>query len=248
MPYFMRQTDSKWCVYKGTKKSPGKQMKCYTGSGARGDARKYLATLYMNVEDAQKDAVLSLTGWLKSYQEVGKVSGVIDRWIAVSTVEMWDQSGEMMTTETMDHEIARVNRVKDYPEFRLWHVRGFKLGQCDRMTRVGKYAVDYGYWHSTPLANSVKDLVINNDGKWRVSRAFFPVKATGVCPSCDSSLLVGPVHYMFGMKCPVCTATYQSPNSLGRLKHLETYTYDITVTDVPIVPATALSAWSEQSL
>lgn len=83
----------------------------------------------------------------------------IDRWIAVSTAAVWDISEELFTERAMDYDIARALRTKQYPEFRMYHVRAFKVGQCDSMGRVGKWAVDRGYWNSTRFAQAVKDEV-----------------------------------------------------------------------------------------
>jgi hypothetical protein len=53
MPYFYRKDGDKYCVYKGTPKEPGEQLKCYDTPA---EAQKYLGALMSNVEDAKKAA------------------------------------------------------------------------------------------------------------------------------------------------------------------------------------------------
>lgn len=191
------------------------------------------------VEPVAKEAL----GLLYTYKD-----DISDRWVAVSTVQTVDKQNETFTTTAMDKGIARAQRLKEYPELRLWHVRGFKLGMCDYMSRVGIYAVDQGYWHQTPFAQAMKDLVVANDGRWRVSRGFFPVKAAGQCTSCGTDLSVGPWNFMLGVRCGVCGSYYAKPRMLKDLRHLETVTFDITLTDVPAVADTAVTAYTLSEL
>lgn len=166
-----------------------------------------------------------------------------DRWIAVSTKEMWDAQGEMFTKEAMDYDRSYAERTGEYPEFRLYHVRGFKLGQCDSMSRVGEYAVDQGYWYDTPLAQAMKEIVMKNEGRWKISRGFHAVEASGLCPECGVGLTVRPLNFIVGVPCPAC-GTWLMPSKLKQLKHLKARTFDITITDVPAVSATAVVAYS----
>lgn len=240
MPYFLRTQDDKVCVVKGTKEKPGEIVKCHS---TRKKALTHLATLYVNVDDAsQKEDLISLLYLYKAQQK----DSWQDRWIAVSTVEMWDREGEMFTTDAMDYEIERVAKLKEYPELRLFHVRGFKLGKCDSMQRVGEYAVDQGYWFDTPFAQAMKEVVANNKGRWKISRGFYTVEATGHCPDCGESLRVGLINYITGVPCQACKEWY-APSKLKQLKLLKTSTFDITITDIPAVVRTAVAAYSIKS-
>jgi hypothetical protein len=233
MPYFIQKREDRYCVVKGTKEEPGETKKCYPD---RKEALKYLAALYANVEDAQKDMLTTY----KAQSEEGEWQ---DRWIAVSTDEIWDAQGEMFTKEAMDYDISQAQETGEYPELRLFHVRGLKLGQCDSMKRVGEYAVDQGYWNDTPFAQAVKELVQNNPGKWKISRGFHMVEAAGLCPQCGVGLSVRPLNLIVGAQCPAC-GTWVAPSKVKSLRHLKTRTFDITLTDVPAVSTTGVATYS----
>jgi hypothetical protein len=239
MPYFTREKQDAICVVKGTKENPGAEMHCYSYSKfgkdvAKKKAQAYLGALYVHVEDAgMKEGQLQII-----------TDGGSDRWLLVSTEEMWDNQGELYTKEAMDYDIARVQRTKEYPELRLFHVRGFKLGQCDLMQRYKEWAVDQGYWYDTPWARWMKDQIESNDGTWRVSRGFYSVEATGQCRKCGADLLVRPIHFMVGVKCPTCKELHAKPGMLKRLQHKKTVTFDLSITDVPAVVTTAATAYS----
>jgi len=265
MPYHMRKRDNKYCVYKGTKTDPGKELKCYTD---RKRASSYMAALYINVEDAKTKELLESLAYgtvrlthdssmaIHAEQDIMMFSSALvdeeedtakDRWIAVSTAEVWDKQREMMTTQAMDYDIRRAEHFNEYPELRLFHIRGFKLGMCDHMGRINKYAVDMGSWHNTPFAQYTKGMVESNDGKWKISRGFYSVEATGLCMKCNTSLMVHPINYIVGGWCVGCKTYFDTPYELERLKHLKTITFDITITDVPAVVETAVSAFSVES-
>ncbi len=261
MPYFLRGK----CVVKGTKKNPGKVVKCHDSTEK---AKAHLRALYANVEDAVlkglsngarvgvKMAALrevshSLSNILlgisirkgNAFEYLRDVDIRDDRWIAVSTREEWDREGELFTTKAIDYDIERVKRTKEYPEFRLYHVRGFKLGMCDSMTRNKDRAVDSGYWFKTPFAQAMKDIVAANTGRWKISRGFYSLEATGLCMKCNKDLMVRPINYIFGLVCPECS-TYHKDVSLSDMRHLKAITFDISVTDVPAVVNTAVVAYS----
>lgn len=253
MPYFLRKQDGNTCVVKGTKEDPGEVVKCHS---TRKKALAHMAALYVHVEDAAKEEDThmlqetsgagqykdAIIGILRLYKEE-KNGNWQDRWIAVSTVQMWDRQGEMFTTEAMDYDASRAHQTKEFPELRMFHVRGFKLGVCDSMQRINEYAVDQGYWHDTPFAQAVKEIVAKNKGRWKISRGFYTVKASGLCPDCGAGLTVGPINYIVGVPCRVCKEWY-APSKLKQLKHLETRTFDITLTDVPAVVQTAVAAYT----
>ena len=234
MPYFLRGK----CVWKGTKEDPIKEVKCHP---TRKKALAHLAALYVHVEDVKKDLLFLLQVYREQSDDVWQ-----DRWIAVSTKEIWDTQGEMFTKEAMDYDSAKAEETGEYPELRLYHVRGFKLGKCDSMSRVGEYAVDQGYWNDTPLAQAMKEIVVNNEGRWKISRGFHAVEASGLCPDCGTGLTVRPLNFIVGVPCPACR-TWLLPSKLKQLKHLKARTFDITITDVPAVSATAVAAYSIKS-
>ena len=180
---------------------------------------------------------------LYTYKEQDEEGKWQDRWIAVSTDEIWDSQGEMFTKEAMDYDIAKAVETGEYPELRLFHVRGFKIGECDSMKRVGKYAVDQGSWDDTPFAQAVKDLVQENPGKWKISRGFHMVEASGLCPECGVGLTVRPLNLIVGVPCSAC-GTWAAPSKVKQLRHLKTRTFDITITDVPAVGTTGVAAYS----
>lgn len=187
-----------------------------------------------------KDAVYGILRLYKEEKEKGRWQ---DRWVAVTTVEMWDREGERFSTAAMDYEIAHIAQRKEYPEFRMFHVRGFQLGMCDSMQRIGQYAVDQGYWYDTPFAQAVKEVVARNKGRWKISRGFYPVEASGYCPECGEGLTVGPINYIVGVLCHACKE-WHTPSKLKQLTYLKTRTFDITVTDVPAVVRTAVAAYT----
>lgn len=241
MPWHLEKRKKQWCVVKGTKKDPGETLKCYPN---KPDALGYLAALYIHVPDAKKDLNI-----FDVYKEISDESEDIDRWIAVSTIQEEDTYGQVVTTEAMDFDIKRALRTSIYPELRMFHVRGFKLGKADSMDRNGIYAVDQGYWNKQPFPLAVKDLVsTDTNRKWRISRGFHPVKATGRCADCNTDLSVGLMNFIFGAVCKECGAYYQDPEMLKQLKYLATVTYDITLTDIPALSRTAVAAFTLSGL
>ena len=168
-----------------------------------------------------------------------------DRWIAVSTSATWDKQKELFTEQAIDWDREMAEKTGNYPELRLWHVRGFKLGNCDSMSRLGKYAVDSGYWNNTPFAQAVKDMIMKNDGKWKVSRGFYSVEAAGSCPRCGTSLTVHPINHILGVVCSGCKH-YTQVDALKKLQYLKTLTFDISITDVPANSVTGVTAYSVQ--
>jgi hypothetical protein len=242
MPYFIAKRKKQYCVVKGTKAAPGETMKCYP---EKSKAQAYLAALYINVPDAKKD--LNIFEVYKETYDDGTED--VDRWIAVSTMQKEDLGYQTVTTEAMDFDIKRALRTGMYPDLRMFHIRGFKLGKADSMDRNGIYAVDQGYWYKQPFPLAVKDLVDKDtEKKWRISRGFHPVKATGRCAECNSDLSVGLMNFIFGAVCKECGAYFQSPEMLKQLNYLATVTYDITITDIPALPETAVAAFTLSGL
>jgi phage FluMu protein Com len=120
------------------------------------------------------------------------------------------------------------------------------IGKVTKMARVGIFAVDEGISYDDPFSLSVceKMLCDNKDGKWKVSRGFNVLEASGVCPDCSSTLLVRAKHMAIGFKCPKCDSVHLNyKGALDNLRFRKTKTFDITVTDVPAVPWTGVAAF-----
>lgn len=166
-----------------------------------------------------------------------------DRWVCVSTIAMKDLENETFTEEAMDYDIKRAHSSGDFPELRLYHIRGFRLGKCDHMSRIGKWAVDKGMWNRTRFAQAMKDVVRSNPGRWGVSRGFHVVKATGLCSKCGADLMVSPWNFLFGVQCKSCGTAHPDISKVRKMRYLQAITYDLSVTDVPIVPDTAIAAY-----
>lgn len=167
-----------------------------------------------------------------------------NRWIAVSTVDRKDLQGETFGVDAIDYDATRAKELNEYPDLRVFHVRGLKIGKADTMYRVGKYAVDEGYFLDDEFSQVMKDEISKNNGRWKISRGFGVIEATGLCRNCGAGLTVTPYHDIVGFTCPVCKSYHASHNSLKELRFTKTRTFDITVTDIPVVPWTSVSAYS----
>lgn len=172
--------------------------------------------------------------------------------LAVSTAEVEDGEGETFTTRAMDYDIALAERTGVYPEFRVFHEKGLGIGKVNKMSRVGIFAVDEGYSYEDPFSlHVVEKMLLNNDGRWKVSRGFEVHEMSGGCLNCGEQIVVGLKHMIAGYKCPSCRKVYmvykgddgRSVRSLDLPHFLKTRTFDITVTDVPAVPVTGVSAF-----
>jgi len=166
------------------------------------------------------------------------------RWITVSTVDEWDREGERFSKDAMDYDIERAYNSGEYPEMRVFHVRGLNIGKADKMYRVGRYAVDEGYFYDDEFSAAMKDELSNNSGKWKVSRGFYVKEATGLCRKCGTGLRVTDFHDLVGFECPECGTYHQGHRALKDLVFKKVETFDISVTTVPIVPDTSVSAYS----
>lgn len=175
---------------------------------------------------------------------VQKELDMTNRWITVSTVARKDLQKETFGTEAMDYDAACAKEFGEYPDMRVFHVRGLKIGKADTMYRVGKWAVDEGYFLDDEFSQTMKEEIQKNTGKWKVSRGFGVVEATGLCHSCGAGLRVTPYHDIIGFVCPVCKEYHAGHRDLKELKFTKTRTFDITVTDIPAVPWTSVSAYS----
>jgi phage FluMu protein Com len=166
---------------------------------------------------------------------------------AISTAAVPDLEGETFDTSAMDYDIAAAKEQGDYPEFRLFHKKVLPIGKVTKMSRVGIFAIDEGYSYTDPFSLSVcKSMLIDNPGKWRVSKGFYVVEASGGCPSCGEKLLVRAKEMKVGFRCPTCKSIH--PGYKGVLKDLhfrKARTFDVTITDHPCVPFTGVSASKE---
>lgn len=166
-------------------------------------------------------------------------------WItAISTAAVEDQEGETFDVEAIDYDMKEAKANGDYPEFRVFHSPLLGIGQVEKMSRVGIFAVDEGRSYTDAFSLAVcKEWLNTNNGKWRVSRGFRVQEATGDCPRCRSTVQVSLKHMIAGFSCPVCKAVH--PTYKGTLKQLhykKCRTFDVTVTDVPCVPVTGVAA------
>jgi hypothetical protein len=167
--------------------------------------------------------------------------------IGVSTAAIKDKEGETFSVQAMDYDIAKAIELDDYPEFRLFHKQFLAVGKVTKMSRVGIFAIDEGYAYDDPFSKEVCDrLLSENDGRWKMSRGFYVVEATGGCPKCGEGLLVETKHMVTGFSCPRCKAIHLGYK--GTLKDIEfrkTRTFDVTITDIPCVSMTGVSAFKK---
>ena len=167
------------------------------------------------------------------------------RIVAVSTAAIKDREDEIFTTTSMDYEILQSKETGRYPEFRVFHSPALGIGTVEKMSRVGIFAVDEGYSYTDAFSLSVcKDLLENNDGKWRVSRGFKALEISVSCPSCSSTQLITKEHMIAGFRCPVCKQVHLSYKGMPNVQYMKTETFDVTVTDVPAVPMTSVAAFT----
>lgn len=169
--------------------------------------------------------------------------------IAVTTAALPDREDETFTTKAMDHEIDDNKVTGEYPEFRVFHADGLGIGKVEKMSRAGIFAVDEGHSYTDPFSQEVcEKMLVNNDGKWGVSRGFYAINVSGNCPKCNSLLGIEQKHMLLGYKCPVCDSTYNGYK--GVLKNVafqKTKTFDDTITDIPCQTLTGVSASKENS-
>ena len=165
--------------------------------------------------------------------------------VSVSTAALEDREGETFTVKAIDYEIEESKRTGEYPEFRVFHTKPLGIGRVKSMNRVGIFAVEEGESYDDPFSLEVcEKMLSNNNGKWRTSRGFKVLEASGDCQNCGESLLLRTKHMSVGYKCPTCgTVNLGLKGSLGNTRFLRTKTFDITVTDMPAVPWTGVAAF-----
>lgn len=165
--------------------------------------------------------------------------------IGVSTAAVKDREDETFTTDAMDFDIAAAEATGIYPEFRMWHKNYLAVGRVTKMSRVGIFAIDEGYAYDDPFSKEVCEKILSdNDGHWRMSRGFYVLEASGGCPSCGEGLLIETKHMIAGFACPTCKSIHSRyKGTLDDIKFRKTKTYDVTITDIPCVPMTGVSAF-----
>lgn len=208
----------------------------------------------------EKNHHISGGAWVENEKEAAAASkelreGVFvekegDRYkiTAISTAAVPDSVDETFTTNAMDYEIKERAIDKDYPEFRAFHSPLLGIGRVTSMKRVGIFAVDEGYSYDDPFSKEVcEKMLVNNDGRWRVSRGFYVRQASGGCPTCKEKLVVGIKHMIAGFRCPNCKSIHPIykgalSNTLTGVRFLKTKTFDVTVTDRPCLAYTGVVA------
>jgi hypothetical protein len=167
------------------------------------------------------------------------------RIIGVSTAAVKDREDEIFTTDAMDFDIASAKETGVYPEFRMWHKKYLAVGKVTKMSRVGIFAIDEGYAYDDPFSKEVCEKILSdNDGHWRMSRGFYVLEASGGCPSCGEGLVIETKHMIAGFSCPTCKSIHSRyKGTLDDVKFRKTKTYDVTITDIPCVPMTGVSAF-----
>lgn len=161
---------------------------------------------------------------------------------AISTAAVPDQQGETFSIEAIDYDIARAKETGEYPEFRLFHKAELGFGKVTEMKRIGIFAHDVGYSYDDAFSKEVCEKMLQNNpqGKWRISRGFIAEEVSGNCPNCNQLLGLTKKH-MQGFQCPECGSTYKSyRDSLSSVRFDKTQTFDVTVTDIPVVPYTSV--------
>lgn len=169
--------------------------------------------------------------------------------IAVSTAALPDREKETFTTQSMDYEIKMAGLTGEYPEFRLFHRTPLGIGRVEKMSRVGIFAVDEGHSYDDAFSKEIcEKMLINNPGKWRVSRGFYVLEAKGGCPKCGEQLVIATKHILAGFRCPTCKNIHLSYKGVLKDVHfLRTKTFDVTVTDHPCNLYTGVVAFKPET-
>jgi hypothetical protein len=167
--------------------------------------------------------------------------------MTVSTAALEDREGETFTVKAIDYDIAEAEKYGDYPEYRVFHSKHLGIGQVDSMKRVGIFAIDQGESYDDPFSLAIcEKMLVNNNGKWRVSRGFRVKELSGACPICSDSLLISQKHMIAGFRCPGCSSVHlRFKGVLEGIRFRKARTFDVTVTDVPAVPYTGALAWRD---
>lgn len=170
--------------------------------------------------------------------------------VGISTAAIRDREGETFTTQAIDYDIAKSKETNEYPEFRMFHTKGFGIGRVESMRRVGIFAVDSGTSYDDPFSLACCAAIAKDTtGKWRMSRGFYLLEASGGCPRCGEGLVIRSKHMVAGFKCPTCQSTHLYDKGVLKEMHfLKTRTFDDTITDIPCVPFTGVAAFKTSNM
>lgn len=226
-----------------------KMERCVKDVMAQGhDKKSAIAICYTSIRggagSAKKELEFNMDTVLNDGVTVTKEDSGRYKITAVSTAAVADREGETFDTGAMDYEIKMAETTGEYPEFRMFHKKALAIGQVTKMRRVGIFAIDEGYSYDDAFSKEVcQKMLTDNPGKWKVSRGFYVMEASGGCPKCGSNLLIKSKEMAIGFMCPTCKSVH--PGYKGVLKELhfrKTKTFDVTVTDIPCVPFTGVAA------
>lgn len=240
MPWGKRRDGNKVCVYK---KTTGKVLHCYSGSDADSRADKYLAALHAYAhKETDLDEISN--GLYMAKEDDGYII------TTVSTAAMKDSDGETFSTDAIDWDIKEAERTGEYPEYRMFHKKSLAIGKVEKMSRVGIFAVDQGRSYTDPFSLEVcKEILSKNNGKWRCSRGFFVHEASGSCPKCGNGLVINKEHMIAGFRCPSCKTVHMSYKGVLKDVHFrKARTFDVTITDIPAMSYTGVSAKRSNTL
>jgi predicted RNA-binding Zn-ribbon protein involved in translation (DUF1610 family) len=153
----------------------------------------------------------------------------------VSTAAIEDTEGETFTTDAIDWDAAQAKAHNDYPEYRMFHSKQLGIGKVNKMFRAGIFAIDQGISYKDNFSLSVcKNILANNDGRWRCSRGFSVSEVSGQCSKCGKELVLKDRHMIAGFKCPNCDTAYlRYKSKLRGIQFKKTRTFDVTITDIP---------------
>lgn len=160
-----------------------------------------------------------------------------DRWLTIPTVPRPDMDGETFTVDAWDWGLDWIKEHAEYPELRVFHIKGLVAGKADNLFRVGPFPVAEGTYLDSPLAKETQRVV--GEGGMQTSLGFSVVEATGDCPTCGRGLIVGPLGLKYIFQCPNCDSMHLG-KALKGLHFTKAIPFDVTVTDRPAVPWTVI--------
>jgi 2'-5' RNA ligase len=98
-----------------------------------------------------------------------------NRWVAWYTNAYQDRDGEWFSEKSIEADISRMNKMKEFPELWFWHIPGTRMGQADAAVKVGRFAVATGTFDETPYAQAMKRYLKKHGRKYTLSHGFkFP--------------------------------------------------------------------------
>lgn len=240
MPWYIERQGTKYCV---TDKF-GEVLNCHD---TREQALAHQRALYANADHAMKSFALEALSY-GPFMQVKKSQGLYTIK-SVSTAAIQDREGETFTTRAIDYDIMLARRTNKYPEYRVFHSPLLGIGMVTKMQRVGIFAVEEGISYDDEFSLEVcKQLADNNDGRWRTSRGFYPLEVQFSCNYCNNPLSIERKHMLIGFICPVCKSGHITYKGMNGVRYQKACTFDITATDVPMVPMTGFTAFKNYSL